>query len=188
MKNKILSTLALVCCINLISLGATEHVDTPMEMIRKDGRNPDVRSVFEEMRLKLEEKEAQMKDQDHPMLTRHGEDVDIKMEMLWDWNHVINLKFTNANDTIQVIPTTSMEDLVLLHKECRGCWSMHATRWDPDVNIPLGLNMTEKEVDFLYYMHLYEATIKGHYWMLNACLHNSSKAACATNLIVYAVQ
>ena len=82
-----MSTLALVCCIYLISSGATEHVDAPMEMIRKDGRNPDVRSVFEEMRLKLEEKEAQ----DHPMLTRHGEDVDIEMEMLWDWNHVINL-------------------------------------------------------------------------------------------------
>lgn len=80
-----------------------------------------------------------------------------------------------------------MEDMILLHDECSGCWSMHGTRWTPDVNIPLGLEMTKKALDFAYMMHYYDADVEGHFWMLNACL-NSTKSSCATNLIVYAIQ
>lgn len=77
--------------------------------------------------------------------------------------------------------------MILMHKQCRGCWSRHDARWDPDVSLPLGLNMTTKVIDFMYLMHYYDAEISGHYWMLNTCL-NSTKQACATNFIVYAVQ
>ena len=47
--------------------------------------------------------------------------------------------------------------------------------------------MTKKVLDFAYMMHFYDADVEGHFWMLNACL-NSTKNACATNLIVYAIQ
>ncbi len=40
------------------------------------------------------------------MLTTHGTDADVTMEMLWDWNHVIDMKMTKSNDTLQVIPDT----------------------------------------------------------------------------------
>ena len=107
MKNHILNILTLACCAISVMVSAITTdidsgniVDAPMSQIRRDGRNSDVRSVFEEMRLKLEEKEAALSEMDHPMLTRHGENIDVQMDMLWDWNHIINLTFTNANDTI----------------------------------------------------------------------------------------
>jgi len=56
-----------------------------------------------------------------------------------------------------------------MHKECRGCWSRHGSKWNPDVNIPLGLEMSKKVLDFAYMMHIYDAKVQGHYWMLNAC-------------------
>ena len=121
------------------------------------------------------------------MLSKHGENIDLTMDMLWDYNHVINLRLSNATDLIQLIPTTDMEDMMLTHNECRGCWSMHGSKWTPDVNIPLGINMTKKAIDFMYMMHFYAAEVEGHWWMLNACF-NTTTDACATNLIVYAIQ
>ena len=59
------------------------------------------------------------------MLAKHGENIDVQMDLLWDLNHVIDLKLTNESVDIQLIPSTDMEDLILLHNECRGCWTMH---------------------------------------------------------------
>lgn len=156
-------------------------IDTKMTTLKKDGRDPSVRSVFEEVRQARSEKK------EHAMLTEHGVDIDVQMDMLADWNHVVALNFTHAEKPVQLIPTTGLQDMILMHKECRGCWSRHDARWDPDITMPLGLNMTSKVIDFMYLMHYYDAEISGHYWMLNTCL-NSTKQACATNFIVYAVQ
>ena len=120
------------------------------------------------------------------MLTKHGENIDVQMDLLWDWNHVINLKLSNATDSIQLIPSTDMEDMILLHNECGGCWSMTGTKWTPDMQLPIGREMTKKAVDFMYMMHIYDAKVEGHFWMLNACF-NTTQNACATNLIVYAI-
>jgi len=162
-----------------------------MTRLVKDGRDADQRSVFEEMRLKLEAQEAMEKTRsslnDHPMLTKHGENIDVQLDMLWDWNHVIKMKLTNSTDDIQLIPSTSMQDMILLHNDCRGCWSMHGSKWTPDINIPLGLTMKKKAIDFFYMMNIYDAKVEGHYWMTNACF-NTNTTNCATNLIVYAIQ
>ena len=109
------------------------------------------------------------------------------MDMMWDYNHVVNISLTNADDHLQLIPTTAQQDLLLLHKDCRGCWSRHGATWDPDILSPLGQTMTKKVIDFAYMMHLYEATVEGHYWFVNMCLQ-AEKEACATNMIIYAVQ
>ena len=53
--------------------------------------------------------------------------------------------------------------------------------------MPLGVVMTKKAIDFMYMMHIYDAEVEGHYWFLNACF-NSTESACATNIIVYAIQ
>ena len=48
------------------------------------------------MRLYLEAQE-EAESQGHPMLsTAGGGDVDVTMQMLWDWNHVISLNLTNS--------------------------------------------------------------------------------------------
>jgi len=83
-----------------IAHDSTGVLDAPMTMMRRDGRNHDEVSVFEEMRLRIEAKK------EHPMLSTHGTDVDVSMEMLWDWNHVIEIKMAKSNDTLQVIPDT----------------------------------------------------------------------------------
>ena len=103
-------------------------IDSKMTKLRKDGRDPDTMSVFEEMRQKLEESQEAANSgfyNGHPMLAKHGENIDVQMDMLWDLNHVIDLKLTNESLDIQLIPSTDMEDLILLHNECRGCWTMH---------------------------------------------------------------
>ena len=103
-------------------------IDTKMTKLRKDGRDPDTMSVFEEMRQKLEESQEAANSgfyNGHPMLAKHGENIDVQMDLLWDLNHVIDLKLTNESVDIQLIPSTDMEDLILLHNECRGCWTMH---------------------------------------------------------------
>ena len=81
-----------------------------------------------------------------------------------------------------------MEDMILMHDECRGCWSLHGSKWTPDLNVPLGYTMTKKTIDFMYMMNIYSAKLEGHFWMLNACFDSDHRAACATNLIVYAIQ
>lgn len=77
--------LALVAAFNLLKAGAIEFkdivhngdgvLDARMTMLRRDGRDPDQTSVFEEMRLLMEAK----KEQTHPMLEKaaHGTDVDV---------------------------------------------------------------------------------------------------------------
>jgi len=42
-------------------------------------------------------------------------------------------------------------------------------------------------MDFVYMMHLYDATLEGRYWMLNVCL-DSDQPICSTDFIVYAVE
>ena len=74
-------------------------IDSKMTKMSGDGRDTNTTSVFEIMRLKLEEQE--LSSSEHPMLSAgHGKDVDVQMNMVWDWNHVIALKLTDASDDI----------------------------------------------------------------------------------------
>ena len=109
------------------------------------------------------------------------------MNMLSDYNHYINLKLTHATDEVKLIPRTDMEDLILMHNLCDTCVSKNRTNWTPDVDIPLGMTMTTKALDITSGFRFYDTVVQGHYWMLNACL-SSTMRACATNLIVYAIQ
>mmetsp|Transcript_1595 Transcript_1595/g.2355 ORF Transcript_1595/g.2355 Transcript_1595/m.2355 type:complete len:116 (-) Transcript_1595:1492-1839(-) len=79
---------------------STGYVDSHIEMLRKDGRDPDVRSVFEEMRLALDEAEERgesLDDSEHPLLGARNEGVDISLNMVWDYNHVISLKLNDGS-------------------------------------------------------------------------------------------
>ena len=81
-------------------------IDAEMKKIKGDGRDINTTSVFEQMRRRLEEQgETQVEEaagslDGHPMLTVHGENVDVQMDLLEDWNHVITLKFTDASRDI----------------------------------------------------------------------------------------
>lgn len=130
----------------------SSHFDAPMKMVRRDGRHADQVSVFEEMRLKLEELENTHGPltADHPLLSATGEGVDVAMEMLYDWNHIVNIKLNRTAEPIQVIPSTGLQDLTLMHPNCNACYSMHGEKWVPDVHTPLGTNMTSNVIDFFY--------------------------------------
>ena len=107
--------------------------------------------------------------------------------MLWDYNHSINVRLGNATDLVELVPSTSLEDLLLMHKDCKGCYSRHGTRWTPDVLKAVGHNKTTIEFDFMYALHFYEAKLTGNYWMVNMCL-DSPLPKCALDLIVFAVE
>lgn len=124
---------------------------------------------------------------EHPLLTSRKDGVDINLNMLWDYNHVISFKMNDGSKRMSLIPTTMHEDMVLLHKKCRGCWSMHGMRWHPDVDKPVNSNLIEQKMDFLYMMHLYDATLSGKYWMINVCL-DSDIPVCGVDFITYAVE
>lgn len=71
-----------------------------MTRMNGDGRDTNTTSVFELMRLKLEEQELNLSSEHPKLLATHGEDIDVQMNMVWDWNHVIALKLTDASDDI----------------------------------------------------------------------------------------
>ena len=158
--------------------------DSYLKAIRKDGRDPSVRSVFEEVRLAFEAKDQGL---EHPLLTNRKDGVDVDMDLLYDYGHTVSMKLGNATDTVELIPSTQLEDLILLHPKCSGCWSQHGTRWTPEVHTPIGATQTQIDIDFMFYMHFYQAKLTGHYWMTNVCL-DSDWRACAINMIVYAVE
>mgnify|MGYP001626815009 CR=1 FL=1 len=97
-----------------------------MKALRPDGRDPSVRSAFEEIRLAHEAKKQGL---DHPLLTRRKDGVDVDMDMLQDYSHSVTVRLGKATDTMELIPSTSIEDLMLIHPKCRGCYSRHGTRW-----------------------------------------------------------
>jgi hypothetical protein len=71
--------------------------------MRKDGRDPSVRSVFEEVRLAFEAKDQGL---EHPLLTNRKDGVDVDMDLLYDYGHTVSMKLGNATDTVELIPST----------------------------------------------------------------------------------
>ena len=63
---------------------------------------------------------------EHPYLAQAGEshqglDIDVSMSAHFGWNHVIGLKMNNVTKDLLLIPSTSKEDVILQHNDCRGC-------------------------------------------------------------------
>ena len=110
------------------------------------------------------------------------------MDMMWDNIHVVNISLSNASDHLQLIPTTELDNLVLLHKDCDRCYSRHGVEWNPDVENPITRTIASKTIDYAYMFHIFQATISGHYWFVNGCLQADKEAACALDLVVFAVQ
>ena len=75
-----------------------QFFDSKMTSIRGDGRDPNVRSDFEHIRLAIEAKENGVTD--HPLLSSRADGVDVDMSLLYDYNHSINVKLGNATDMI----------------------------------------------------------------------------------------
>jgi hypothetical protein len=122
--------------------------DIELEQVNEDGRHEHVTSVFEQRR---QQKEALAKgDKDHPLLRQDSESadsgnadiqrepattadyVDAFLDLIWDWNHIINVRLHRATKASRLIPTTGMSDMLLMHHECDKCWSMHGAKWVPD--------------------------------------------------------
>ena len=89
MKNQLLLTLSALVAnklsVNALEVGTVTNnkavaFDQPMSMIARDGRDVDQTSVFETMRLRLEEKRAQENaDKEHPFLTAESSEFDLSM-------------------------------------------------------------------------------------------------------------
>ena len=108
--------------------------------------------------------------------------------MLWDFNHVVKIKFHNETKDLELIPTTGTSELVLLHNNCSKCWSMHGAKWEAD-QPKHSKQLHKKKFEYFYMMHLYDAEVSGHYYKVDACLRGSgSKDACGKEMLVYAVE
>ena len=113
------------------------------------------------MRQKLENEKQKKADQEkyeeeHSKLKASAVNLDVPMDLLWDWNHVITLYLTN-DEQIQIIPTTGLPDIILMHDKCETCWSMIDAKWTPDWSSPVGgvhVPITEKEFSYIYMMHM----------------------------------
>ena len=130
-----------------------------MNAIREDGRHDHVQSVFEQRRIWKESQSSE----GHPILTESGEYVDALMEMMWDYNHVMAVRLHNATGDMHLIPTTMMSDMVLMHNNCRGCWSKHGSKWQPDEHLPpnggVNATMTTKHLEYFFMKRLYDTEV-----------------------------
>lgn len=78
------------------------------------------------------------------------------MNFLYDLNHVISLKLDSAEEELHLVPTTSMSDMVLVHKTCERCISLHNAQWSPDWKEPVGgenAAMTLKAFTYIWLEH-----------------------------------
>lgn len=125
------------------------------------------------------------------MLTDSGEYVDALMEMMWDYNHVMAVRLHNATADMHLIPTTMLSDMVLMHNKCKGCWSKHGSKWQPDEHLPpnggVNATMTTKHLEYFFMNRLYDAEVEGFYWTVHSCLR-AFEEACAKNLVLFAIQ
>ena len=117
--------------------------------------------------------------------------VDMYLDLIWDWNHVINVRLHKATKSSRLIPTTGMSDMMLMHHECDKCWSMHGTKWVPDGKLKniVGEDgaMTKKHIEYFYMMHLRDVEVDGFYYIVDACLRAKTKS-CASDLVVFAIK
>ena len=97
-------------------------IDAKMRRVTKDGRDADQVSFFEYVRQRHDEGNSEGR---KALQATHGENVDVKMDMMWDLNHAIELKVKSSDIGLHLIPTTRMADMVLMHESCDSCWSMH---------------------------------------------------------------
>ena len=156
-----------------------------MSSLRGDGREDHIRSDFEEIRLAIEARDSGVTE--HPLLTARADGVDVDMSLLYDYNHSVDVRLGNATDVIQLIPSTTLEDVVMMHQKCRGCWSRHGARWTPDILKSLSHNTTSFGFNFMYAMHYYHTELTGHFWKVNMCL-DSKLPNCALDMIVFAIE
>jgi len=105
--------------------GDLGQVDAPMRNIKGDGRDPETRSYFEEMRLMMQGKA----DEEHPVLKAPAQDADVNMYMMMDWNHVIDVRLRKANQDLAIIPDMEQHDFILMHPNCTDCHSMRGSTW-----------------------------------------------------------
>lgn len=110
------------------------------------------------------------------------------MSMVWDFNHVIKIKFHNETKDLALIPTTGTSEVVLLHNKCNKCWSMHGAKWQADQPKHSAVSH-KKKFEYFYMMHLYDVEVEGHYYKVDACIFgHGTKDACGREFIVYAVE
>lgn len=169
------------------------YFDTLLESVNEDGRHEHVTSVFEQRR---QQKEALANgDTEHPLLRAEGANenyVDAFLDLIWDWNHIINVRLHKATKASRLIPTTGMADMLLMHHECEKCWSMHGAKWVPDGQLAKKWGGEEgaphkKHLEYFYMMHLRDVEVEGFYYIVDACLR-AKTMACAEDLVVFAIK
>ena len=110
------------------------------------------------------------------------------MDLLFDWNHVINIKLTDEEEPLQLIPTANMKDMILMHANCNKCWSMHGATWTPSQEAPSNAAKQSMDLSYFYMMHLYDANVQGRNYKMNACFDVEDSAACGTDLDIFAIE
>ena len=94
------------------------------------------------------------------------------MSMVWDWHHVIKLQLPHLDKALEVIPTTRMSDLVLMHKDCERCWTVDGIHWSPQNELPISNGEGENEapiahnlkLEYQFMEKIEDRLLGGHYW------------------------
>ena len=127
------------------------------------------------------------------------------MSMVWDWHNVIKLQLPHLEKPLEVIPTTRVSDLVLMHKDCDHCWTMDGIHWSPQNDKPISNGEGENEVpiahdlklEYQFMEKIEDRMLGGHYWKESGfcfegqCSSDSGEAndsQAKHELVVYGVQ
>ena len=105
---------------------------------------------------KKEADQEKYEEKEHSKLQASAVNLDVPMDLLEDFNHVITFYLTN-DEQIKISPTTGLSDIILMHDRCETCWSMIDAKWTPDWTEPVGgvhVPITEKEFSYIYMMHI----------------------------------
>jgi len=133
-----------------------------LHRVTKDGKSVEQMLVQNERNSLLEASEPE-----------HGENIDVSMDMMWDWNHAIVLKTKDNDKGLHLIPSMALSEMIIMHESCENCWSMNNAKWSPDWKEPVGgenVAFTPKKFSYVHMLHVYDCKAEGHYWRMNACL------------------
>lgn len=108
------------------------------------------------------------------------------MDLLYDFNHVVNLKMASGNDTFQLIPDTGISDTLVHHKNCNMCGNSQRKKWSSLVPPLSKQNMTHS-FDYFYLLHQWTTELTGHHYKDSICLSESTRS-CTTNVQILAIE
>lgn len=119
-------------------------------------------------------------------MLREGKPLDVNMKLLEDFNHVIDIKIGDDNVPFTLVPDTSMNELHVLHADCKGCYNTK-NHYFLESGEPLVDQETSSTINYVFMVHSYERVIRGQHYSEKACVVDTEGyERCVDDMLIYA--